>query len=334
MAATSWPGIFVSDDTAYVSYNSHVYAIDVEGGNEIWRYPAEAERNLTFFARPALTQDGQLIVGDYDKALHSLDPETGQENVNTGGWPYDGATNRFIGGALTTSTGIFAPSADGNLYALDFDGSPLWGPFSTGEPQWATPTTDGKRIYLPSMDHTLYALDPQTGRQVWAKDLGGAIVGTPALSEEGVLYVGTFANQILALSIERGDILWQEDTGGWVWSGPAIDGDRIYFGDLSGKVYARDRKTGALLWEFEAGGPVTGTPLATEESIYLTTESGSLIALTKEGSPRWRQELEVQLYGSLFIAGDLILIPAVGNDTVIFAYNQNGNQAWAFAPGS
>ena len=60
--ATSWPGLTVDDNYAYVAYNTQVYAVDLVNGSERWRYPAEPDNNITFYADPTLSQDGQLIV--------------------------------------------------------------------------------------------------------------------------------------------------------------------------------------------------------------------------------------------------------------------------------
>ncbi len=65
-----------------------------------------------------------------------------------------------------------------------------------------------KCIYIPSMDHHLYAIDAQSGNIKWTSDaLGGSLVGTPALSPEGVLYVGTFGSQLVAIDSNNGKTL-------------------------------------------------------------------------------------------------------------------------------
>ncbi len=237
LTANSWPGLLATEDTAYVAYNSHVYAINIASGTLKWQYPTEADRNLTFFADPVQTGTGQIVVGDYHNSLHLLNETTGQEEVGSGAWPFDQAGNRYIAGPVVTDLGIFAPSADGNLYALDFQANTLWEPFETDGPLWAKPAIDGDRLYLASMDHFLYALNARSGRMDWSVDLTGAIVGTPSISEDGMIYIGSFASELVALQTETGAIVWRKPTTDWVWSGPALDGERLYFGDVSGLLY-------------------------------------------------------------------------------------------------
>ena len=57
--ATSWPGLTVDDKYAYVAYNTQVYAVDLVNGTERWRYPAEPDNNVTFYADPTLSEDGR-----------------------------------------------------------------------------------------------------------------------------------------------------------------------------------------------------------------------------------------------------------------------------------
>src|SRR3990172_6069418 len=76
-AANSWPGLSAGDQVIYVSFNAAVHAIDPASGAARWRFPAEAQRNVTFFAAPTPTDDGHVIVGGYDNRVYSLNAEDG-----------------------------------------------------------------------------------------------------------------------------------------------------------------------------------------------------------------------------------------------------------------
>ena len=137
--ATSWPGLAVDDQYAYVAYQTQVYAVDLVNGSEKWRYPQEPNNNINFYADPSLSNDGQLIVGGYDGILYSLNAETGVENM--GNWPFTQAENRYIASAYVVEEGVFVPSADLNLYALDLNGQLRWTFTAEGE-SWAQPISD------------------------------------------------------------------------------------------------------------------------------------------------------------------------------------------------
>jgi outer membrane protein assembly factor BamB len=329
MTASGWAGVTTDGDTAYVSFNTHVVAVNLSNGTERWRYPAEADPKITFYAPPALTEEGSLIVGGYDNVLYSID------SVNGAGTPlFDGANGRYIGGSLVSTDRIYTPSADRTLYALNMNGQLLWG-FETDEPLWARPAADPECncIYLSSMDHRVYALESQSGNLLWStEDLGGAIVGTPVISDDRILYVGTFAKEMIAMNADSGAVLWRFGTTDWVWAGPNLDADTLYFGDLSGTFYAVDRLNGNIKWQIQpqADSAIVGTPLLIEEEIFFTNESGSLISSTKEGVIRWNQDMQTSLHTGPIHAGDMILIATSNPENLLIAVDTNGVRRWSF----
>jgi len=334
--ATSWPGLTVDDQFAYVAYNTRVYAVDLTNGTEKWRYPAEADNSITFYADPELTGDGQVIAGSYDATLYSLEAETGRQV-----WVFPDAENRYIAGALVDDGSIFAPAADENLYSLDLDGRLQWTFTSEGE-SWAQPITDEECscLFLSSMDHTVYAIDPQNGTEKWrSEELGGAVVGTPAYNNDGVLYVGTFGGKLFALNAENGAVIWEYSTqdNGWIWSGPTLSDGVLYFGDLNGYFYAVDAENGTQNWQLtpaQLDGEIVGSPLVIDQDIYITTEEGILYKLDTDGKIQWSQPVgeNAKVYTSPRAANDLILVAPVQIDELLIAFNQDGVRQWTFIP--
>ena len=328
-ASTSWHGLTNSADTAYLAAGSQVYALDVKSGSENWRYPDKANPKITFFATPVLTPDGQLIVPSYDHKLYSLNPKTGSEN-----WIFEGSTNRLIGSPLVTQTMIYQPSADGFIYAVDMNGKKVWSQ-ETGGPNWAQPATDPDCgcIYVASMDHSVYSMDALTGRILWqTPDLDGALVGSPAVSSNGVLFVGTFGSEMLALDSKNGSILWRFKTEDWVWSGPVLANDALYFGDLSGYFYALNAIDGTSLWRIQPQNSIVDKPVVLEDKIYLTTEGDSLFIISTNGDVLSSKVIGGLIYSSPVITGDTILVAPTNFDSLLVAMNMDANQKWTFTP--
>ena len=228
---------------------------------------------------------------------------------------------------------IYAPSADHILYAINKAGQEVWH-FETDEPLWASPTSDSgcNCIYLASMDHMVYALDAITGALIWeSDDLGGAIVGTPTISDDNVLYIGTFANELVAIDATNGTELYRFPTEDWVWSGPAISGDRLYFGDLSGTFYAVNRKTGGSEWQIQSGGAIVGTPLVLDGAIYFTTEDGTLRSVNAESANNWEHMFDTNLYSAPIISGSTILVATSDPEQLLIAFDPSGVQKWSYA---
>jgi outer membrane protein assembly factor BamB len=335
--ANSWPGLSVDGDTAYIAFNRSVYAVNLDDGTQRWVYPGPdqtVEGNPSFFAPPAVSSDGRLVVGDYLKKLRLLDAENGSETIG-GAWPFTGATNLYVGSPLTVGSEIYAPNSDGSLYALSVSGDPLWNSqtFNTDQGLWVKPATDGEFLFVPSQDHNLYALDIATGSQVWMIDLGGASLGTPALSEDGRLYIGSLNKEMLALDSRTGDPIWEFPTLEIIWAGPVLADGVLYFGDMSGNFYAVDAETGTQLWNASLGSPILSSPLAVDDRIYVTTEGGTLFIYSTDGS-RVREVpvTGAHLYSSPVQADDLILVSPMDIDALLLAFSLEGDQQWTFTP--
>ena len=328
MSASGWAGLTADQDTAYLAAGPHIYAVNLNNGSLKWQYPSEPEKNVSFYAAPALTDDGQLIAGGYDGVLYSLDPANG--NVN---WIYEGAEGRYVGSPLVTPEGIFVPSSDKHVYALNFKGQELWEPFLTEEPVWAKPSTtaDCECIYVASMDHYVYAISAKNGALLWkTEDLGGPIVSAPAIADH-TLYVSTFANEIIAIDLDTHEALWRFGTGDWAWAAPVIDGEQLYASDISGGFYALDLKTGDLLWQLQPGGEIVSASLAVGEKVYFGTSEGSFIITNRDGAIQQNNTLPGKLYTGLVAAKDLILVAPAEDEALLIGYDPSGVKKWSFS---
>jgi outer membrane protein assembly factor BamB len=328
--ATGWAGVTVAEDTVYFSYGPQAFALNLKNGSQIWQFPAEPIKGADFYAAPVLADEGsQLIVASYNSILYSIDPVTAVEK-----WSFEGASGRYIATPLVTEQGIFAPSADNSLYALDFDGNLLWS-FQTGDPLWASPAWSESCgcIYQASMDHRLYALDAETGELRWkTDDLGGPIVSSPALSEDGLIIVSTFNNEVLAFDEGTREIAWRFNTSDWSWASPVIDGLKVYASDISGIFYALDLDTGELLWQLQPGGGIYSAPLVQDGMIYISTDASSLVVANSDGVTQRNQPIEGKLYAGPIAAGDNLLLAPTDAEYYLVAYNTSGVQVWGFPP--
>lgn len=333
--ASSWPGLLVDQNVGYLADNAFVYAVNLDTGTLKWKYPADkAEKGKAFFAPPVMTEDGQLIVGGYDHVLYSLDPNNGSLLWTFPREKEPAAKDRYIASPLATPLGIYAPNADGFLYAVDLKGNQLWEPFQTTQPLWAQPTTDGKCqcLYVASMDHHLYALNAATGSQIWkSPDLGGAVVAVPTFGEDGTIFVGTFGNEMIALDAETGNIRWRYKTNGWVWSSAAQQDGKLFFGDLSGTFYALTT-AGVELWNKKADGLIIGSPLVTNDRVYFGTENGSVFAVDFEGNPAWNTTVSGKIYSPILSSGDTLLVTPSEGDAILVALTTTGSPKWSFVP--
>ncbi|HUI87479.1 MAG TPA: PQQ-binding-like beta-propeller repeat protein [Anaerolineales bacterium] len=315
---TSWPGLAVDANNAYLANGQYVYAVRLSDGTKAWQYSVS---NGAFYSSPLVTPDGQLIVGSIgtDQGLYSLIPATGQQK-----WVFSGAKDRWIATPLATNDTLFAPNNDGSLYALKIATGQLLWTLSIGQPLWGAPVTDGKLIFLTSLDHFLYAIDPQSQKIVWKTDLGGSAAGSPALSADGTtLYVGSFGSKVFAINAANGAIRWTANTNAWVWSDPSINASNVFVADINGQVYSLDASNGQNSWSNIApDGPITGSPLLTTDGAVVATESGSVYSLDHNGKMIWTTAIGGKIYTAPVASGNLVLIAPLGAQYLLYAVNE------------
>jgi outer membrane protein assembly factor BamB len=334
---STWPGLAADSDFAYLSDGAQVYGVRLIDGSETWHYPEKPDAKTVFYATPAILPDGRVLIGSAgsDNCLHVIEPSTidAETRSASGRCFFAGAQDHWIASPLVIDGVAYTPNNDGFLYAIDLtDGSLLWS-LEIGSHLWATPASDGEKLYLSSLDHNVYAIDIQDRQVDWKTGLGGSIPGSPALSLDGkTLFIGSFAAKVFALDTQTGAIQWERDTQGWVWGGPVVSEQAVYVGDLDGLVYALDAATGNINWTVQPDGPVTGSPLLTADGIVVTTESGSVYVIGSDGGNVWVGNIDGKVYTSAVQSGDLVLAaPLPGSEFFLSAFN-DGRLVWSFKP--
>jgi len=336
----SWPGLASDGETAYLASGSYLYAIRISDGREIWRYPAKASNGIQFIAQPVLAPDGTIIIGSAgtDHRLVALDPSRidPETNAPMEKWIFSEAKDRWIAGALVLEDKVFAANTDGTLYVLELEDGlatkKALEQIELGGPLWSQPVSDGKRVFLTSMNHYLHAIDQETYTSPWPSiDLDGAAPGSPLIGPDGKLYVGSFASKVVQVDPATGQASPFAATQGWVWGGPVLDGDAMYFGDLEGNFYAYETD-GQQAWSIQPDGPLVGSPLVTLDYIVFVTESGSLYAIDREGKIVWQREVGGSIYTVPVTGGEYILVAPMQAEFALSAHDANGAQVWSFTP--
>jgi outer membrane protein assembly factor BamB len=325
----------------YLSDGPFIFAVNLEDGREAWRYPSEPNGGLTFYAPPVITPDGLIIVGSAgtNHSLIALNPNdmNSETNAPAEAWRFTGARDYWVAAPLVVNDTLFAVNSDGNLYVLDLqDGrstKEATAIVELGGRLWAQPTTDGERVYITSLDHSVIAVDVNTHKVVWNENLGGAVPGSAVLGEDGSLYVGSLDSRLEKFDPASGTHQSVVDAENWVWSTPSLDGDTLYFGDVDGNLYAFNTSTGSLSWEpVKPNGPITASPLVREDHILIATESGSVFAVDREGKVLWTEEIGGKIYTTPLAVGDLTIVAPLETEFYLAALDANGRQVWTFAP--
>ena len=340
----SWPGLATDGETAYLASGQYVYAIRLSDGKEIWRYPGKGSNSIQFIAQPVIAPDGTVVIGSAgsDHRLVAIDPSNIDASTNAPleKWIFSEAKGSWVAGALILNDKVFAPNSDGMLYVLDlqdgFSTKSALDKIELGGALWAQPSTDGQLVYVATLDHHLYAIDPETYAFAWpAIDLGGAAPGTPLIGPDGNVYIGSFTAEVIKVNPATGSNSLLTSTQGWVWGGLVTDGQNIFFGDIQGNLFAIDVASGKQLWENKPDDAVVGSPLVTDDTVVFVTESGSVFAFHQDGTSAWRIDVGGQIYTTPVTGSDLILIAPLQADFHLYAYPADGssnNPTWTFNP--
>ena len=333
-AVNTWPGLAADSARAYLANGSEIYAIDLKTGKEAWHYPESADAKHVYFATPVLTEDGQLLIGSEgtNHAFVSINVETGKENWTE---PFLGAQGKWVAPPLVFNDTIYAPNTDGFVYVLDLQGKSVADPIDIGGSLWSAPSTDGKLLYIASLDHHLHIIDPATNTTVGEPvDLGGAAPSSPVVTADGA-YVGSFTSNIQFIK-PNGNHDTVAEAANWVWGTPALDGDTLYYADLDGNVFSFDTASGNQNWtEIKPDGPIVASPLVVGDQIYVATEAGTFFALDKDAKIAWEKDPggdAANIYTTPVASGDLILVAPYKGDSLLAAYDAAGKQAWTFTP--
>jgi outer membrane protein assembly factor BamB len=327
LPSASWFGIAANEETVYLAANDQVIALDLDDGTELWSFPPE-KGSGPFFTPPLLTDDRLLVGGFGDGVLYAISQDDGDQE-----WSVE-TEGKIVEGAAAVDGGIVVGNGEGTVYLVETETLEKQTLVVAEESIWASPLVDrvNNRVYVASMDHHLYAVDLESGDQLWIFEANGALAGTPALSD-GMLYFGTLNSTFYAIDAETGAELWSIETEGWVWGGPLVDSNTVYFGDMAGKLYALDAADGSERWPaFEAEGGVRVTPVLADGLLYFGTRQKKVYAIRAEDGRQERvQSLNGAIYSQPVIQGGFLLVSPHNSKAKLVALDTEGlAERWAY----
>jgi putative membrane protein insertion efficiency factor len=337
---TTWTNLATSDGIVYAADLEQVRALDAESGDVLWSFPAEPTRPYGPFYTVTLLEGEALFVTSFERTsggffarshgvLRALNIDDGRLL-----WEFTGNSGEFVAPGAVGDGVLVIGNSDGSVYAFQTDdGSPAWDhPFATGGRVWATPLVLTGTVYVPSLDHNLYALELATGRELWRFEAEGAIAGQPIALNDS-LYLGSFDRNLYVLDSSDGSSLRQFQGENWFWAPPSVGGTLLYVADVDGNVYALDVETGQEVWRSQVDQPVRLAPVpsADGEVLLVASDSGTLYGLdTSDGFALWTQPGRGQL-GSVVASEGVVYVSRINAEQRIQAfYVENGRPLWDY----
>lgn len=352
----SWPGMTVDSTPApdgttsdaryiYVAYRNNLFRVDTQTAppgratERLIDWAARAPNNAQMFAAPALGADGRVYVGDYNRTIHAYSPSaTPDPTVAISTFAAPPANDRIIADALVVDGKVYVGQGDKGIRVYDAQTGAQQAAFEdTSYGVWAAPVYDADQsaLYVPSMDHHVYALDADTLDMIWKVDVGGVVASTPLL-HEGMLYVGTFSNELVAIDVATRAIAGEFTTEGWVWATPSFANGNLFFGDMKGFVYSINAETFTQNWKVNNAqnpGAVRGRVAVVDGKVIAAFESKYLQAFDESsGVTLWTSSpaTEDRILGDVIVIGDAAITTTLSVNQLLVAYDVNtGGRLWS-----
>ncbi len=206
------------------------------------------------------------------------------------------------------------------------------------------PTIAYGKLFTGSRDGDTYALDAETGEEVWSRDLSdlagergffdskvpALLNGGPVTGINKVFY-GTENGEVFALDAENGEISWKGKIKGEVISAPAIDSGILVVNSGSGILKAFNAKDGEEVWSVIQDVPAltlrgNSSPVMASGGVIVGTATGELtVYILEKGQQGWTAEVG-EATGSTELEGviDVDSSPIVYGDKV-YSVSSRGN---------
>lgn len=127
-----------------------------------------------------------------------------------------------------------------------------------GDVNFTSAALVGNRLIYGSARFGLIAMNKDTGRVLWRRDIPGGIYAN-VLAQENRLYVGGEDGFFRVFSLDTGEELWKSDLRFPIVGTPAAAQGRVVVGTIDHAVHALDAATGKVLWTFRRGATATTT---------------------------------------------------------------------------
>jgi len=196
------------------------------------------------------------------------------------------------------------------------------------------------RLFFVNNNGTAYALDADTGKVLWKRDVGRLNASSPAYHKGRLYIVNLVPGHIVKLDAKTGKVIWKHSLPGRAESSPLVLGRTVYFGCENGELYALSTGKGDIRWATPLGGPIKSAPAFRDGVLYVGDYGGYMNAVDAgSGKLIWQSGSLGPGFGG---TGEFYSTPAVAfgrvyagnNDGRVYSYDQsNGALAWTHSTG-
>ncbi|HUM06276.1 MAG TPA: PQQ-binding-like beta-propeller repeat protein [Terriglobales bacterium] len=228
----------VVNGVAYIgSWDSRLYAIDAETGQQKWAFQAGEDNTIHnqvgFQSSPAVA-DGIVYVGCRDGHVYAIDAATGAKK-----WDYPTSKSWVNGTPAVRDGAVYVGTSDSARFmALDAKTGRLRWNFNAKAYMFSSAALAGDLAYVGDHNGKLYAVDVKTGQLAWEFQTEASKKDPmKVLNADGSLNQEAFAPLFSDFEDMYIDF-YRFTTIGAILSSPVVDKGVVYVGSMDGNLYA------------------------------------------------------------------------------------------------
>jgi outer membrane protein assembly factor BamB len=310
---------------------------DEDNNARKWSLLGSEFDNAQFFANPIHLDEDKIIVADYNNRLIEIDT-IGLSTQRV--IPLD---DHVLANILVDEGVMYVPLQATGLTAIQIDDYEVLWTYPVEEGVWAEPLLVDDMIVVTSPNHHMYAIDKVTGEFLWEADLEGAVASKPLLANDR-LYIGSFNRKVFEVTLDGEIRNTYETQNWVWGTPAIDDEGILFVADLSGYVHALDTADDlSVVWSSQiATRGIRPGPLLVGDKVVVASRDGFAYWVDRqdglakgneiEGNPELLSDLLlIEPSEWLSIDEPLILISAVDTSKLLIAFDVDGNnQVWVY----
>ena len=301
----------VAGDLLFVgSCSGMFYAFNKNTGQPQWSYDIKADgKQANFHGDPLVTEDLVIIGTDGLEIGHiyAFERATGKvrwKHARTKGSAGIQGVNTDI---LRLGSKVYGVALGDELVCLDLEsGHPIWtfpSGFQRNEQRLSqAPAVGAGRVFFGGLDGIVYALDANSGKLIWKRDLGAPVSTHVTLLGDG-LYVGA-ASHLYRLNRKTGAVTTEFAAEGKLYGKPTIAGDSLLvfvnWLDSDSELISLDLSLKKVRWrqKSEPASWSSPRPYIVGSTAIVGNNIGEVFAFRlTDGSQQWSHKFKGEMKG-------------------------------------
>jgi outer membrane protein assembly factor BamB len=302
------------------SCNGMIRALDKTTGKAKWDYDIRKDGEQSQFHGDPLITEELVVIGTDGNIGHVYGFERSTGAVR---WKYKVSERGVASDILRLGQNVYAVTLGDELTCLDLStGKAKWtfrSSFSGQSSFWtSSPAITADRVYFGGRDGIVYALDAQSGKLIWKRDLGASVTTSLAIQGSSI-YAGTVKRHIYRINADSGDVLGDFTTEAAPRGRLVVTGDSllVFLGDDT--LASLELSLTKVRWSAEASKEWTSARPYLWRGAVLAGNRRELVAFrSTDGVREWAHQFPETIRG-IGTSDDVLYVGSLNG--AVFAYS-------------